>query len=156
MSIGSQCSQALGLIYLDNFNHYLKEELHLKYVINYVDDFVILHNDKNYLNKCFKLIKDKIKEYKLELNIKKSKIDSIDNGIDFLGYRFYIKNNRVIMKLRNSTKKNIRKKVKNIKRLLDNKYITYNDSKVMLSSYKGYLKYGSCKRLWYCYVRKIL
>lgn len=42
-SIGNQTSQAFGLIYLYEFNHYLKEKLHLKQVINYMDDFIIIH-----------------------------------------------------------------------------------------------------------------
>ena len=52
IALGNQTSQAFGLIYLYEFDHYVKEELHLKYYINYMDDFVILHHDKKYLEKC--------------------------------------------------------------------------------------------------------
>ena len=55
-SIGNQTSQAFGLIYLCGFNHYLKENLHLKYVVNYMDDFIIIHEDKNYLKYCLEKI----------------------------------------------------------------------------------------------------
>lgn len=33
-AIGNQTSQAFGLIYLNEINHYMKEKLHLEYVIN--------------------------------------------------------------------------------------------------------------------------
>ena len=119
-SIGNQTSQAFGLIYLYEFNHYLKERLHLKYVINYMDDFIIIHEDKDYLNYCLKQIRKYLCDnLKLGLNEKKTRIDNIKNGIDFLGYRFIIKNNKVIMKLRNRVKKNSQKKVKCLNELFN-------------------------------------
>lgn len=151
-SIGNQTSQAFGLIYLYEFNHYLKEKLHLKYVINYMDDFIIIHEDKDYLKLCLKQIRKYLfNKLELELNEKKTRIDSIKNGIDFLGYRFIIKNNRVIMKLRNRVKKNFKKKVNYLQELFRNNYISKKDFKNFLSSYKGLLMYGNCNHLYYKY-----
>ena len=150
--IGDQTSQAFGLIYLDEFNHFLKEKLHLKYVINYMDDFVILHENKEYLKYCLERIKNKLKEYKLELNDKKSKIDGISNGIDFLGFRFYIKNNKIIMKLRNNTKKRFKKKCQKFNMLLKYKYLSSKEYNDLLASYKGHLKWGNCSNLCNKYV----
>ncbi len=56
-ALGDQSSQAFGLIYLYEINHFIKEKLHIKYLINYVDDFVIIHHDKDYLKYCLKQIK---------------------------------------------------------------------------------------------------
>ena len=86
---------------------------------------------------------------KLELNEKKTRINSIKNEIDFLGYHFIIKNNKVIMKLRNRTKKNFKKKANNLQKLFVNHYISKKEFQKIISSYKGLLKYGSCKNL-YC------
>ncbi len=151
-SIGNQTSQAFGLIYLYKFNHYLKERLHLKCVINYMDDFIIIHEDKDYLKLCLKQIRQYLfNNLKLELNEKKTRIDSIKNGIDFLGYRFIIKNSKVIMKLRNRVKKNFKKKVKYLQELFVNHYISNKEFKNLLSSYKGLLMYGDCNYLYYRY-----
>lgn len=151
-SIGNQTSQAFGLIYLYEFNHYLKEKLHFKQVINYMDDFIIIHEDKDYLKLCLKQIRKYLfNNLKLELNEKKTRIDSIKNGIDFLGYRFIIKNNKVIMKLRNRTKKKFKKKVKHLHDLFKNNYISKKEFKNLLSSYKGLLMYGNCNHLYYRY-----
>ena len=151
-SIGNQTSQAFGLIYLYEFNHYLKERLHLKYVINYMDDFIIIHEDKDYLNYCLKQIRKYLCDnLKLGLNEKKTRIDNIKNGIDFLGYRFIIKNNKVIMKLRNRVKKNFKKKVKFLNELILNNYISKKEFKNLLSSYKGLLINGNCNYLYYKY-----
>jgi len=150
LALGNQTSQAFGLIYLYKLNHYIKEELHLKYFINYMDDFVIFHPDKKYLEFCLEKITYKLEhELLLEINPKKTRIDSIKNGIDFLGYRFYLKNNRLILRLRRDTKKKFKRKARNLKLLYKNKYITRKDFKHSISSYKGILKWGSCKNLYY-------
>ena len=91
-----------------------------------MDDGLLIHEDKEYLKYCLIEIDKILKKYKLEFNIKKTRIDNIKNGIDFLEFRFYIINNKVIMKLRNNTKKRFKKKIK------------YNNNS--LASYIGYLK----------------
>lgn len=145
--IGDQTSQAFGLIYLYELNHFIKEKLHIKYLINYMDDFVIIHHDKEYLKHCLDIIKNKLKkEYKLKLNMKKTKIDSIKGGIDFLGFNFYI-NNKIIMKLRNNTKKKFKKKIKKLKLLKENDLINEKEYNMFLASYRGHLSYGCCKSL---------
>ena len=154
--IGDQTSQAFGLIYLNEICHFIKEELHIKYFINYMDDFVIIHHDKEYLKYCLNEIKNKLESvYKLKLNPKKTKIDSIKSGIDFLGYRFYIKDDKVILKLRNRTKKNFKKKVKNLKQLKKYNYISEIEFKNQISSYIGLLKWGNCNNLWYKVVEEV-
>ena len=153
-SIGNQTSQAFGLIYLCDFNHYLKEGLHLKHVVNYMDDFIIIHEDKKYLNYCLKKIEEYlINNLKLELNINKTKINGVKNGIDFLGYRFIIKNNKIIMELRNRVKNNFKRKIKNLILLVNNNYIDEKTFYKWLSSYNGLLKYENCKNLYYTYFK---
>lgn len=150
-SIGNQTSQAFGLIYLYELSYYIKEELHIKYLVIYMDDLVLIHHDKEYLREILDKIKYKlINNYKLEINETKTRIDSIKNGIDFLGYRFLInKNNRVITKLRNRTKKNFKRKAKDINLLYKSNLISKKDYDNLLCSYKGLLEHGSCKNLYY-------
>ena len=147
--IGDQTSQAFGLIYLNEICHYIKEELHISYFINYMDDFIIIHHDKEYLSFCLELIRKKLlNDYKLELN-DKTRIYNICEGVEFLGYRFIIKNNKVIMKLRRNTKKDFKKNVKMLKLLEKYKYINYDKYTLLLSGYKGVLSKGSCNNLYY-------
>lgn len=74
-----------------------------------MDDFVIIHHDKDYLKKCKDIIEEKLKnEYKLELNAK-STIYDINNGFDFLGYTYKVKNNKTIISISRKTFKNIKK-----------------------------------------------
>lgn len=142
--IGNMTSQIIAILYLNELDHYIKETLGIKYYIRYMDDGVLIHEDKDYLRYCLSEIKIILSKYKLKLNPKKTEINSIKKELDFLGYRFSIKNNKVIMKLRNDCKKRFKKKIK-IFCSLNNSFL-YNS---FIASYKGHLKWGNCKSLLY-------
>ena len=110
--IGSMCSQIIAVMYLDKLNHFIKEKLHIKKYVLYMDDGILFSSDKEYLKYCRKEIINFLKEFELEINDKKTRIDSIKNGVDFLGFKFYLKNNKVIMKVRYNTKKKFKNKMK--------------------------------------------
>lgn len=114
-----------------------------------MDDIICIHNDKKYLKYCLEKINKKLEKYKLRLNIKKTKIDSIKNGLDFLGYRFIIKNDKVILKVRKRVKKNFKKKIKALNILFKYKYIDKNEYDNLMCSYKGIFKWGDCGSLRY-------
>ena len=147
--IGSMCSQIIAVMYLDKLNHFIKEKLKIRRYVLYMDDGVLFHHDKEYLKLCRTEIKNFLTSLKLELNDKKTRVDSINNGLDFLGFKFYIKNNKILLKVRNNTKKKFKKKMKKLNNLyIDNKI---SESKVeeVYSSYKSHLSYGNCKELLY-------
>lgn len=134
LPIGNMTSQILAVTYLNELDHYIKEKLKIKYYIRYMDDGILLHNDKEYLKYCLKEIEKILNLYKLKLNPQKTKINNIKTGIDFLGFRFYIKNDKIILKLRNDCKKRFKKKMKKFD------YDVYQ-------SYIGHLKWGNCNSL---------
>lgn len=49
LPIGNLTSQLFGNVYLNEFDHYIKHKLGCKYYGRYVDDMVIVHQDKEYL-----------------------------------------------------------------------------------------------------------
>lgn len=147
--IGNYTSQTIAIMYLSELDHFIKEKLHIKAYIRYMDDGVLLHHNKQYLEYCLIEIRNILKKYKLELNEKKTQINSIKNGIDFLGYKYYLKDNKVIMKLRNSTKKKFRKYSKDLVLLYKYDLLNKNELKCVIASYKGHLKWGNCNNLYY-------
>jgi len=85
--IGNLTSQLFANIYLNELDHFIKRVLRERYYARYMDDFLILGNDKSRLRGD----KEKIKKFlaerlKLELHPKKAEIFPINMGIDFLGY----------------------------------------------------------------------
>ena len=127
LPIGNLTSQILGIFYLNDLDHYIKEELKIKYYIRYVDDMVLFYKDKNYLKYCLDKIIIYLKEYDLELN---NKTIITKNSLCFLGYRFYNKKIKILSKNRRKIYKKLR--------IL--KYKDYNKYIKSLSSYYGYFK----------------
>ena len=145
--IGSMCSQIIAVMYLDKLNHFIKEQLHIKHYVLYMDDGILFSHDKEYLKYCKEEIIKFLYNYKLSINEKKTRVDSIRNGIDFLGFKFYIKNNKIVLKVRNDTKKRFRRKMKKVNQLYLDNLIDYTEYKMVFDSYTGHLSYGNCNNL---------
>ena len=141
LPIGNLTSQIMAIYYLNYLDHYIKEKLKIKHYIRYMDDGILLCNDKSYLRYCLKEIERIVSLYDLKLNDKTKIINVNKEGLDFLGFRLYIINNRIIMKLRSSVKRNFKKKMKLIKKNKINCPVN------VVASYKGQLKYGNCYNL---------
>nr|AQS34936.1 hypothetical protein [uncultured archaeon] len=91
MPLGNLTSQFFANVYLHELDYFIKHKLKAKYYIRYVDDFVILHKNKEQLELWKEEIEKFLKEkLKLELHKDKSKIVSLSKGVDFVGFRnFY-------------------------------------------------------------------
>ena len=103
IGLGSQISQLVELAVLDDLDHFIKEELRIKHYVRYMDDMVFIHEDKEYLKRCWKEIEKKLKEIHLELN-KKSCMYPLSQGVKFLQWRFVITESGRIKQTMNSDK----------------------------------------------------
>lgn len=90
LPIGNYLSQYFSNLYLNDFDHWIKEELHCRYYIRYCDDAVVLHHDKGFLHNVWRQI-DEYLDTRLRLRLnKKTQLFPVEaRGIDFLGYRTY-------------------------------------------------------------------
>ncbi len=89
LPIGNLTSQFLGNVYLNQFDHYVKENLSCPFYLRYMDDFAIFDDSKRKLW----MYKDKLVEFfdklRLVLNPKKQYVFPVEIGVDFLGYRIF-------------------------------------------------------------------
>lgn len=85
LPLGNQASQWFALLYLNGMDWLIKERLRMPYYVRYMDDFVILSEDKSQLQLCKKAIEDYVKTLKLSLN-QKTQIGLLSDVIDFLGF----------------------------------------------------------------------
>ena len=88
MPLGNMTSQFFANVYLNELDQFVKHKLKAQYYIRYVDDFVILHNNRQTLE-SYKMsidyfLKDKLN---LELHPTKCKIMLLKKGVSFLGFR---------------------------------------------------------------------
>ena len=84
LGIGNMTSQLLAIFYLNDMDHYIKEELKIKYYLRYQDDFLLFHESKEYLKICLELIKKFLEKEKLVLN-RKTRIYKNTNKFIYLG-----------------------------------------------------------------------
>ncbi len=140
LPIGNMTSQLLAIYFLNDLDHYIKEKLHCKYYVRYMDDFVIFHHDKEELKRLKKIIEEKLQEFKLDLN-KKTNIYDLNHGFGFLGYQFLLKGKRLILKINPQTKRRIKRKMRKLKKINAPNY------EQIKASYMGYLKIAHSKNL---------
>ncbi len=87
LPIGNLTSQLFANVYLDAFDHFIKDELRIPYYIRYTDDAVILVNDPSELRWLLPFIEQWLcSERRLTLHPNKVSIRKLSQGIDFLGY----------------------------------------------------------------------
>jgi RNA-directed DNA polymerase len=134
MPIGNLTSQFFSNVYLNELDQFIKRELKIKYYGRYVDDFVLLHNDIQYLKYCeIEINNFLINNLDLKLNSTKTKHNLISKGIDFIGY--IIKPGRI--HLRSKTKNKLKNNVNN----LANNNI--EEKQQTINSYLGMFKHSS-------------
>ncbi len=146
--MGNQTSQMFALYYLDGLDRLIKEKLHIKFYVRYMDDCILIHEDKEYLKWCLKKMEECVEdELLLEFN-SKTQIFPIKNGVDFLGFHFYMTDTgKVIRKVRQSTKKKYKKRMKKMRDDYNAGLIEYEDIQKVLPGFNGHLKRGHTYRL---------
>jgi len=132
LPLGNLTSQLLVNIYMHEFDMFVKQELRAKYYIRYADDFVILSEDKEYLENLLPKIEYFLKE-KLHLSLHPDKvfIQTYASGVDFLGWVHFPYHRQI----RTTTKRKI---IKNTK---------WYPTPATVNSYRGLLGHGDTHEL---------
>lgn len=87
MPIGNLTSQFFANVYLNQLDQFVKRKLKAKFYLRYADDMVFLTQDKSQLKYWHNQVKQFLGEQlKLKLNPSKTKLNSIYQGINFVGY----------------------------------------------------------------------
>ncbi|MFA5987972.1 MAG: reverse transcriptase/maturase family protein [Candidatus Paceibacterota bacterium] len=133
LPLGNLTSQLLVNVYMNEFDQFMKHEIKAKYYIRYADDFVIMSQDKAWLEETLKQIKEfLLTKLKLNLHPDKVSIKTLASGIDFLGWVNFI-DHRV---LRTSTKKRMVKSL-----------VQSSGKEESLQSYLGMLSHGNTGKI---------
>ena len=148
LPMGNQTSQLFALYYLDPLDRFIKEKLRIKHYVRYMDDLVLLSNDKEYLKDCLKNMQSLVNnQLKLEFN-NKTQIFPIKNGVDFLGFHFYLTDSgKIIKKLRRSSKIRFKNRLKKLQHEYKTGKTQLDDINMSLASYYGHLKHGNTYKL---------
>jgi len=132
LPLGNLTSQLFVNIYMNEFDQFMKHKLKTKYYIRYADDFVLLSEERNWLEAQIPRINNFLqRELKLILHPQKVSIKTLASGVDFLGW-VHFPDHRI---LRASARRRL------IKR------ITLNPKNETINSYFRFLKHGNSYKI---------
>lgn len=147
LPLGNQTSQWFSVLFLSEFDHFVKEKLGVKMYLRYMDDFVLIHHDKEFLRHCKREIARYLEGLELQLNVK-SHIFPLKNGADFLGFHLYLTDTgKVIKKIRQDSKKRVKRKLKKYKTLYREGKRSEKEITQSYNSWKNHARHGNCHNL---------
>lgn len=137
--IGSLTSQMFANVYLNPFDHFMKECRQEKFYLRYMDDFIVVSDSKEHLKEALADATWFVEtQLKLKLN-PKTKIFPASHGVDFAGYRTFI--DKTLPRKRNIKAAKIR--FKNLSWMFRHGRASTDDAKKIVASFLGYCKH--CK-----------
>lgn len=140
--IGGGLSHMLGNMYLDPLDQFCKRVLGIKRYIRYMDDIIILDNDKERLKECGRRMTQFLEE-QLHLNFNnKTALRPVRVGCEFVGFVIY--NDHVI--LRKSTTLRMKRTLRKTRQDYHDNLITFKEANATMQSYLAMLSHVDCKK----------
>ncbi|MCP5198142.1 MAG: RNA-directed DNA polymerase [Gammaproteobacteria bacterium] len=84
--IGNLTSQFFANLYLDDLDHWLKEQRRIPAYLRYVDDLVLLADAKTVLHDHHAALADYLSRERLRLHPRKAQVSRTRDGLNLLGY----------------------------------------------------------------------
>ena len=142
LGLGSQVSQMTAVFYPNRIDHYIKEQLRIRGYGRYMDDFYLIHESKEYLEHCLNEVRRMYNDIGIELNEKKTKIVRLSDEFKFLKVKTRLTDTgRVVMRPDRGTITRERRKLKALRRKLDEGKVTFDDVVQAFNSWKGHIKH---------------
>lgn len=140
--IGGGLSHMLGNMYLDPLDQFCKRVLGIKRYIRYMDDIIILDNDKERLKEYGRRMTQFLEE-RLHLNFNsKTVLRPVRVGCEFVGFVIY--NDHVI--LRKSTTLRMKRTLRKTRQDYHDNLITFKEANATMQSYLAMLSHVDCKK----------
>ena len=137
MPIGNLSSQMFANLYLNEADQYAKRILKCKYYIRYMDDVIVVSNDRARLREVWLAMDDFMRErLRLKLNAKTC-IRSEVQGVDFCGYRIW----RDHIRLRKKSALKMKHRLRWLKRAYARGEVDIQTVAASLTSYFGLLSH---------------
>lgn len=143
LPLGNQLSQMDALLAANAMDHMVKERLRIRGYGRYMDDFYLIHKDKEYLRYCLNEIEKEVTAIGLRLNKKKTKIVPLTAGIDFLGFHFYLtETGKVVMKIKAESKNRERRRLRKFRDRVKAGKMTFEDAAGSYRCWKAHAQRG--------------
>jgi hypothetical protein len=145
MPIGNLTSQLFANLYLDPLDHFVKEDLRRRFYIRYMDDFVILGEEKAELWEVLKEVERFLHErLHLSLRPERTSVRPVAAGLDFLGYVVYPNGSK---RVRRRNVVNVQRRLKRLEAGHARGEISFVHARQSIASWLGLAKHARAFRL---------
>lgn len=141
--IGNLTSQYFANIYLNVFDHFIKEELRIPGYVRYVDDFLLFSNSKKVLHSALRDLRQELAGLRLEVHERKCFIRPTSLGIAFLGERVFATHRL----LKPENVRRFRKRLARNRKLINQKKLTLEQLEASLNSWLGHARQANTQGL---------
>lgn len=145
MPIGNLTSQWWGNIYLNAFDHFVKETLLVPGYIRYVDDFVLFGDSKEEIWKWLAEVEHYLAGLRLIVHPTKTQIFQVDKGVPFLGFQIFPHYRYVRKEKTKRYRRNLKRKL----HLRKSGKLSPQRFELGLNSWLGHIRFGQHQRLEY-------
>ncbi|PNW46918.1 UNVERIFIED_CONTAM: RNA-dependent DNA polymerase [Euhalothece sp. KZN 001] len=143
LPIGNLTSQCFANIYLNGFDHFVKETLKARQYLRYVDDFALFSDDRQFLVEARFAIEEYLAQLRLKLHPIKSQLFETKYGANFVGFRVFSDRIRV----RNDNLRRARIRNKQLQKAYAVGEINGDRVQQSLQSWNAHLQHGDTWRL---------
>lgn len=159
LPLGNQVAQVYALLILNGLDHMITGELGVVRYGRYMDDFYLIHHDKEYLKWCLEHIREMVGSLGLSLN-GKTQIVPFKCGIGFLGFHHYVTaEGKYIRRIKGENKRKIRKKLRTNAKLVKSGRMTQEKFMEKYNAWRNHASHGNCIKLCHSmdlYVKELL
>ena len=143
LPIGNLTSQFFANVYLNSFDHFIKEQLKVKKYLRYVDDFALFSDDWGFLAEARLAVEEYLASLRLKIHPIKSQLFETKHGANFLGFRVLPDRIRV----RTENLRRARRRLRKMQRDYGDGLITIDKVSQSIQSWFAHLDHGDTWQL---------
>jgi len=143
LPVGNLTSQFFANVYLNGFDHFVKQQLQIERYVRYVDDFALFSDDKARLEAARLALEDYLAGLRLKIHPIKSQLFETRIGASFLGFRILPDTIRV----RTENLRRARRRLHRLQRAYARGEIDLDTVSRSLRSWLAHLQHGNTWRL---------
>ena len=143
LPIGNLTSQFFANVYLNGFDHFVKQQLKISKYVRYVDDFGLFHDEREFLAEARIALEEYLAKLRLKIHPIKSQLFETKIGATFLGFRIFPDRIRV----QNSNLHRARRRLRRLQTDYARGKIEWDDVNQSMQSWFAHLEHGDTWQL---------
>ena len=151
LPIGNLTSQFFANVYLNGLDHFIKETLHIRKYLRYVDDFLLFSDDPYQLSEVRLAIDAYVTALRLRLHPVKTQLFETEHGVNFVGFRMIpedkMRPRDAYLRVRNDNLRRARVRCKQLQQDYAKGKIKLKTVIQRLQSWNAHLQHGDTHRL---------